>query len=176
MMHHLTSDQLVDFIHGEFSPEEDAFAHAHLASCASCRAEADAEVALREYLRSAAAADEREMPSAIKAAIWEQIRVARPGPFAALAALLRPAIAVPLAAVVLLGGYFASPLAHRGTPPTVAASYYFEAHAVQSARSPLAERATTPVYDASASANDQTSIATAFDGGYPATAAYGGGR
>ncbi len=164
MIQHLTSDQIVDFIHGEETPAGDARAHAHLASCATCRAEADAEIALREYLRTAAAADEREMPSAIKAAVWEQVRAARPGPFAALAALLRPVVAIPVAAVVLAVGVLASPLGHHESRPTIAASYYLQTHAAQSSQSPLSERA------------NQAAIANAYDGGYPATAAYGGSR
>ncbi len=175
MIQHLSTDQLVDYVHGELPPQEDARVHAHVASCAACRAEADAEEAVRDYLHSAAAADEREMPSAIKAAVWEQIRAAKPGPFASLAGLLRPVVAVPLAALLLAGGYFASGLGQRGNQPTVAASYYLQAHAVQSAQGPLSEHAATPpVFEAAGS--NQAAVADAYDGGYPATAAYGGGR
>lgn len=176
MIEHLSTDQLVDFVHGELTPQDDARAHAHLSSCTLCRADVDAEMTVREFLRNVAAADEREMPSSIKAAIWEEIRAAKPGPFAAFAALLRPAIAVPLGALLLLGGYFASPLARHEAQPTIAASYYLQAHAVQSAQSPLSERAAGAVYEASTTANNQASIANAYDGGYPATAAYGKSR
>ncbi len=164
MMNHLTSDQLVDFIHGEVTPADDALAHAHLASCEACRAEADAEIALREFLRTAAVAEEREMPSTINAAVWAQVRAAKPGPLAALTALLRPMIAIPVAAVLVAVGVLASPLGHHENRPTIAASYYLQTHAVQSSQSPLSERA------------NQAAIANAYDGGYPATAAYGGSR
>lgn len=176
MIEHLSTDQLVDFVHGELGPQDDVLAHAHLTSCPACRAEADAERTLVEYLRAAAVAEEREMPSTINAAIWAQVRAAKPGPLAALAAFFRPAIALPLAALLLIGGYFASPLAHRGAPPTIAASYYLQAHAAQSAQNPLAEHAPGAVYEASATASDGGSIANAYAGGYPATAAYGGSR
>ena len=175
MMQHLTDDQLVDFVRGELSPQDDARVHGHLAACAACRHETDAERALIETLRAAAVADEREMPSAIKAAVWQEIRAAKPGPFAALAGFLRPVIAVPIAARLLLG-VVVSPLVHHGSRPTVAASYYLQAHAAQSAQGPLSERVTTPTYEAGVAANGQTSLANAYDGGYPATAAYGGGR
>jgi len=172
MIQHLSTDRLVDFVHGELSPEDDARAHLHLASCPTCRVEADAEIALRDFIRTSAAAEEVEMPSAIKAAVWQQIRAAKPSPFAAL---LRPAIAVPIAALLVAGGYFVSPLARHDAAPTVAASYYLQVHAQQSAQTPLSERATTQGFEASAAAN-QASIANAYDGGYPATAALGGGR
>jgi anti-sigma factor RsiW len=131
MIEHLTNDLIVDFVHGELEPAADARAHAHLTSCGTCTAEVDAERTLREFLRDAAVASECEMPSAIKAAIWEQIRAAKPGPLAALAALLRPVVAIPVAAVLLAGGYFAAAATHHGSP-TIAASYYLQAHAVQS--------------------------------------------
>ncbi|GAC1441023.1 MAG: hypothetical protein NVSMB59_00090 [Vulcanimicrobiaceae bacterium] len=172
-MQHLTSDQVIDFVHGELTPQNDALVHAHLSSCATCRTETDAELALRDMLRRAAFADEREMPSSIKAAVWEEIRAAKPGPFAALGALLRPAFALPIAAVLLVGGYFVSPLGHPDVRHTVAATYYLQAHAAQSSRGPLAERSTSTGIDA---ASNQTSIANAYDGGYPATAALGAGR
>jgi anti-sigma factor RsiW len=165
MIEHFTNDLIVDFVHGELEPAADARAHAHLLSCTTCTAEVDAERTLREFLRDAAVASEREMPSAIKAAIWEQIRTAKPGPLAALAALLRPVVAIPIAAVLLAGGYFATAATHHGSP-TIAASYYLQAHAVQSSQGPLSER----------SSASRAAVADAYDGGYPATAAYGGAR
>lgn len=141
-MNHPTTDHLIDFLHGELAPAEDAAVHAHLATCAACAADADAERAVGDLLRASAAADEREMPSLVSAAVWQQIRDARPGPFARLAGVLRPAIAVPIAAALLVGGWFASPLSHAPTPsPHIAAAYYFAAHAAQSSQSPLATQA-----------------------------------
>ncbi len=165
MIEHLTTDLIVDFVHGELAPAADARAHAHLLACATCTTEVDAERTLREFLRDAAIASEREMPSIINAAIWEQIRAAKPGPFAALAALLRPVVAIPVAAVLLAGGYFATAATHHGSP-TVSASYYLQAHAVQSSQGTLSERTGT----------NRAAVADAYDGGYPATAAYGGTR
>ena len=165
MMEHLSNDLIVDFVHGELEPAADARAHAHLSSCAICTAEVDAERTLREFLRDAAVASERAMPSAINAAIWEHIRAAKPGPFAVLAAFLRPVVAIPVAAVLLAGGYFATAATHHGSP-TVSASYYLRAHAVQSAQGLLSER----------TGANRAAIADAYDGGYPATAAYGGSR
>ena len=148
MNDHLSTDLLVDFVHGELSPSDDAIAHAHLATCETCRDSYDLETTLSEALRSAAKADEREFPSLVSAAVWDRVRQARPGPFARLAALLRPAFAVPVAAALLVGGYFVSPLAHPAHP-TIDASYYLEAHAAQSSQTPLSERATSIVLETS---------------------------
>jgi len=137
-MNHPDNDQLIDFLHGELSPAADAAFHAHLAACDHCRADVDAERALSDALRSEALASELEMPSLVNAAVWARVRAARPGPFARFGAVLRPAFAVPIAAALLIGGWFASPLAHpAGTPPHIDAAYYFAAHAAQSGQSPL---------------------------------------
>ena len=140
MTDHFTTDLLVDFLHGELSPADDALAHAHLAACATCRGEYDREASLTVALRAAAAAEEREMPSTINAAVWQLIREARPGPFARMAAWLRPVVAVPIAALLIVGGWFASPYSHAAAHPTIDAAYYLRTHAAQSSQTPLSER------------------------------------
>lgn len=162
MTDHLSTDFLIDYAHGELTPDQDALAHDHLATCVPCREDYDAEVSLGEILRSAAVTDERELPAFLKAAVWGQIRAAAPSPFARLAAFFRPAFAVPVGALVIALAFFASPLGHRDAHPTVAASYYLQSHAIQSAQSPLSEHT--------------NAISDAFDSGYPATGALGGGR
>jgi predicted anti-sigma-YlaC factor YlaD len=140
MNQHLNADLIVDFVRGELPPEDDALAHAHLQTCSDCRRDYELEVALVDALRSAAKAEELEMPSLVKAAVWEAIRQAQPSPLARFAALWRPALALPVAAVLLLGGWFASPYApHPGSPPTIDAAYYLEAHAAQTSQTPLSE-------------------------------------
>jgi anti-sigma factor RsiW len=99
MNDHLSNDLLVDFVHGELPPELDAAAHVHLAGCAACREDFELEATLTEALRAAAKAEEREMPSLVNAAVWDRIRSAQPGPMARFAAWLRPAYALPIAAV-----------------------------------------------------------------------------
>jgi len=146
---HLSPDLLVDYLHGELAPEDDALAHAHLSTCAACRREIDVEASLTEMLRKTAQAEEQEMPSLIKAAVWQQIREAKPGPLARLSALLRPAVAVPALAVLLVGGWFASPYGHPGTnAPTIDAMYYLEAHA-QTAGTPLSDQGGQPAIETS---------------------------
>jgi anti-sigma factor RsiW len=143
-MNHFTPDRLIDFIHGELSPVEDALAHAHLATCGACRVEYDFEASLGGALRSAAIAEEREMPSLVSAAVWQRIREAKPGPFARLAALLQPAVAVPLAALLIVGGWFSLPYSHAAPRPTIEAAYYFQIHAAQSSQTSLSERTSQP--------------------------------
>jgi predicted anti-sigma-YlaC factor YlaD len=139
MNEHLSPDLLVDYLHGELAPEDDALAHAHLSACAECRGAYDLEASLTEAIRSAAKADEREMPSLISAFVWERVRAAQPGPFARVAGWLRPAIALPVAAALVLGGWFASPYAHPGNKPRVDVMYYLQTHAAQ-AGSPMLEQ------------------------------------
>jgi len=144
MTDHLTSAFLIDYLRGELPPEDDALAHAHLDACAACRSEYEAEASLGEMLRAAAAREELEFPSQISAAIWQEVRNAQPRPLARWLALFRPAIALPVAAVLAAGIFFASPLVHVGNAaPKIAATYYLEVHAAQEAQNPLAERGPT---------------------------------
>jgi len=173
MNQHLTNDTLIDYLHGELRPQDDALAHAHLATCPACRQARDAETGVTEFLRAGAAAEEREIPSLVAAAVWQRIREAPPSPLARLSAFLRPAIAVPVAAALLIGGWFASPLGH-GTPgsaPSIDALYYFQAHAAHSASSPLSEHSGMPVLETSM--NDDTVSAPLMDQ-YAAYALSGG--
>jgi anti-sigma factor RsiW len=139
MNDHLTTETLIDFLHGELPAAEDARAHAHLAVCSVCRAERELEALVGESLRAAAASEERAMPSLVSAAVWQRIRDARPGPFARLAAVLRPVVAVPVAAALVLGALFASPLIHSAAAPKIDATYYLQAHAAQAGLTPLSE-------------------------------------
>lgn len=138
MNQHIATDTLTDYVRGELPSAEDALVHAHLASCTQCRAEYDVEIAIGETLRRLAAAEEVEMPSMVSARVWEQIRAARPSPFTWVGAFFRPVVAVPLAAALAVGAFFASPLGHPATSaPTIDAMYYLQAHAAQTRRSPF---------------------------------------
>jgi anti-sigma factor RsiW len=149
MNEHLTTGTLIDFLHGELAAAEDARVHAHLAACSACRSAHELEAMLGETLRAAAAEEDREMPSLVSAAVWQRVREARPGPFARLAALLRPIVAVPLAAAILLGAFFASPLGHGSAPPKIDATYYLQAHAAQAGLTPLSEHSGTQLLETS---------------------------
>jgi len=116
---HYDADTLDDYLHGALGPERDAVIHAHLEACAACRALYDEAATVRDWLRAAAQAEEREFPSMIRARVWERVR-AMPAPLSfadRLRALWRPMIAVPVAAVLAVFIYVGVP--HAGTPPSL---------------------------------------------------------
>ena len=170
MNDHLSTDLLVDYLHGELAPEDDALAHAHLAACPDCRCAYDLETSLSEALRAAAKADEREMPSLVSAAVWEHIRQAPPGPYARLTAWLRPAIALPVAAALVLGGWFASPYSHPGPQPRIDVMYYLQTHAAQ-AGSPLTEQSGSPALETSMLDESTPPLIAEYDGASYASSA-----
>ncbi len=136
---HYEIDILDDYLHGELDSANDAAVHAHLETCATCRAACDRSAALRDWLRSAARAEEREFPSLVKAHVWEQIRTAPPSRIAWLRSGWRPWLALPVAAAITVAGYLGVPAIH-GTPPAgVSASDLLLEHAAQMAGNPLAD-------------------------------------
>ena len=142
MMQHPTSDILQDYIHGELSPAEDASVYAHIEQCETCRAEYQAEVTLGEMLRANAAREERELPSSVKAEIWQRIREAKPSPVRRLSAWLRPAVAIPVAAAIALAAYFGTSFVGPQGAPTIEASYYLQDHAAMNTTIPFSDHTT----------------------------------
>jgi predicted anti-sigma-YlaC factor YlaD len=141
---HYNADLLDDYLHGALGPERDADIHAHLEACAPCRALYDEAAQVRDWLRAAARAEEREFPSMIKARVWEAVRN-MPPPSTSFAdrlrALWRPMIAVPVAAAIAVFAYVGIPGVHaNGQPAGVAATYLLEEHAALASDNPLADR------------------------------------
>jgi len=135
---HYDQDTLDDYLHGELDAGRDAAIHAHLAGCAACRLQYDEAAGLRDWIRAAAQADERELPAMVRARVWEAVRTAPPTPFQRLQAFWRPLLAVPLAAAVAIVAYVGLPVfqpAHAG----VTAAYLLEEHAAGTAENPLAD-------------------------------------
>lgn len=161
-MQHLTTEQLTDYMHGALLPEEDARTYAHLESCAQCRSAYDAEAALTEFVRAQAAAEERELPPTLKAAIWEQIRAAQPSPASRLLAWLRPAISVPIAAAIALALYFGPGLLHeRSSVPAIDAAFYLQDHAALNSTIPFSDHMganPAALYDQQAIATNETAV------------------
>jgi predicted anti-sigma-YlaC factor YlaD len=139
---HYTVEILEDYLHGALGPERDAEIHAHLEACAPCRGTYDEAAAVRDWLRSAARAEEREFPETIRTRVWAVIRHPEPTFMDRLRAAFRPAIAVPVAAVIAVAAFAGLPAVRSsGTPQAaVAASYLLEEHAAVAADNPLADR------------------------------------
>ena len=148
---HYTLDILEDYLHGALGPERDAAIHAHLEACAACRDVYDEAAAVRDWLRAAARAEEREFPETIRTRVLAKIRYPEPSFLDRLRAAFRPAIAVPIAAVIAAAAFVGLPAVHpAGTAPGVAATYLLEEHAAVAAQNPLTDRAlvvTTSVND-----------------------------
>jgi predicted anti-sigma-YlaC factor YlaD len=162
MMQHLTTETLIDYIHAELAPAEDALVHTHLQTCGLCRSEYERETRLSDALRLAARESEQELPGMVKALIWEAVRAERPTLSARLAALLRPAVAVPALAVLLVATYFTSPLGHQqAAARMVDATYYLEQHAAEELQNPLGERnVSSPILETTETANTDSSLGT----------------
>lgn len=145
MTQHLTTETLIDYMHGALTPQEDAAVYAHLETCTQCRSEYDAETSLTEALRSYAAQSEQELPSSVKAEIWNRVREARPSALSRLRAWLRPAVAIPAVAVLAVGAYFGT--SYLGTPgaPSIDAAYYLQDHAALNGTMPFSDRSINPV-------------------------------
>lgn len=170
MTEHLANQTLIDYMHAGLAPEQDAHVYAHLESCAACRADYDAELALTDMLRTYAARETREMPSLVKAEIWERIRSARPSPWRNVADWLRPAVMLPVAAALAVGIYFGtSYLGPHGMAP-IDASYYLQDHAAINSTVPFSDRTTTSATDLESSATPKVENAVAVTASYTADA------
>ena len=144
MTMHYTADILDDYLSGELEPENDAAVHAHLEACADCRGLHEQAAALRDWMRAAALADEREFPESIRARVWAELRASAPSPLQRLRAYWRPLIAFPVGAAVAAAVAFGIIGPRTNTAPLrVAATYYLQAHNVQAAANPLADRSTS---------------------------------
>jgi anti-sigma factor RsiW len=139
MTMHYDLQTLGDYLHGELDANRDAAVHAHLENCAACRAAYDETAAVRDWIRAAAAEDERDFPSIISARVWDEIRSAKPSPFAWLRTGWRPWLAAPIAAAMLFGAYLEVPFFHTAPTLGVAASDLLLEHAAQMADNPLAD-------------------------------------
>jgi anti-sigma factor RsiW len=138
MMHHLTNEEIIDYLHGALPPAQDASAYEHLETCEDCRREYNAEAALGEELRTYAARTESELPPAVKAEIWKRVRDARSA--SGLRNWLRPVFALPAAAALAAAAYFGTVSLIGHPAPAIAASYYLEDHAAMSTTIPFSDR------------------------------------
>jgi len=138
MTMHYDHETIDDYLHGELDEARDAAVHAHLDTCPACQAAYDETATLRDWIRTAAAADERDFPSPIKAYVWERLRDAKPGPLAFLRTGWRPWLAVPVAAALVFAAYVERPAVHAPAPGIAASDLLLE-HDAQMADNPLAD-------------------------------------
>ncbi len=144
MNQHISQDRLIDYLHRALAPEDDAAVYAHLQACPECAAAMRAETALTEALQRQAAAEERDLPAGVTATIWARVDElsAAPGFAERLRAWLRPAILVPVAAVLVLGLFFA-PQLFRRSPVSIDAAYYLDDHAAVNGTIPFGDASET---------------------------------
>lgn len=147
MNEHIDSTTLLDYLHGELTPEHDAAIHVHLAACASCALARDAEASLTERLRAEALAAERDVPPGVAARVRARLDPVQPHWFTGLRALLRPAIGLPVAAVLVLAIVLGLTSLHMtaSKAPAIAAAYYLDDHASLSTRAlPFTQTSVVP--------------------------------
>jgi len=144
MNQHLSQDRLIDYLHHALAPEDDAAVYAHLQACPECSAAMRAETALTEALQREAAAEERDLPAGVSATIWARVEELSATPSFAdrIRAWLRPAILVPVAAVLVLGLFLAPQLFHRA-PVSIDAAYYLDDHAAVNGTIPFGDASET---------------------------------
>ena len=146
MRTHYDRETLIDYLHGALTPQADAGVFAHLETCPDCNALYDEEAALGEALRSAARAEELELPSLVKARVWDALRHESPSWSQRLLSSWGPRIALPVAAAAALAFYFV-PFHHP--QPAVAgvnASYFLDEHNAQAQQNPFGPGASPAVY------------------------------
>ena len=146
MKSHPSQEQLIDYLHRELAPDEDAALLLHLEGCVTCSQRYQDEAGISESLRAFARASERELPAGVRASIWSAIESSERTPTWTdrLRNWLRPVVAVPVAAafvVVALAGYESN--LHRGGP-TIDAAYYLDDHAALTSAVPFNEGTIVP--------------------------------
>lgn len=165
MTSHYDRDTLIDYLHGALDADADARVFAHLNACAACRTVHDEEAAIGELLRSAARAEERELPSMVKARVWDAVRRERPAFGQRLLSGWGPRLALPVAAALALFAYLGVPVLRAPQAPAgISAMYYLDEHNAE-VRSPLGQGVSPAVYGP-----DQTTTTGAAAAAYIDTA------
>lgn len=161
---HTTTEDIIDYLHHELSPEADATLLVHLKSCAQCAAMYEEQARLSESLRAFARATERDLPQGVVARIWDAVdaRTAQPTFTRRVVAFFRPAVAVPIAAVLVVGAFFGYSATHHSAPMiTIDAAYYLRDHASLNSTMPFGESSVEPAsLRGDESASDQQWIAS----------------
>ncbi|MBV8602498.1 MAG: zf-HC2 domain-containing protein [Candidatus Eremiobacteraeota bacterium] len=144
-MQHLGNDTIIDYLHRELAPGEDAAVLMHLEACADCSVRLNLESAIGGRLRAQAKAEELDLPLGMREAIMARIaaEAAAPTPWERLAAWLRPAVVVPVVAAAALAAVLIPMGTQHAAAPTLPVMYYLEEHAAHAQENPLADRSAT---------------------------------
>ncbi|HEY4441444.1 MAG TPA: zf-HC2 domain-containing protein [Candidatus Elarobacter sp.] len=134
---HYDRNILIDYLHGALEPATDAAVFAHLEVCNDCRAARNEETAIADALRAFARETELELPSMVKARVWDAIRHEKPSLLERLRSRWAPALAVPVAAALALAAYFGTPIMRQPGPTGVAASFFLDEHNAEATQNPL---------------------------------------
>jgi anti-sigma factor RsiW len=147
---HVSTEHIIDYLHGELSAAEDAAIHAHLSECAACEERHSEELALTEVLRAHARARERELPPGVVAKIHAAIEQRPTSIWDGLRSVYRPYY-LPAAAAIAVALYFgfSSQRTHR---TAINPAYYVDAHTAVAASAPFGEVAPLP---AALASNDE---------------------
>ena len=159
---HATIEEIIDYLHGELAPEDDAALYVHMESCTSCTAQYNEQARLSEALHAYGKATENELPQGVVARIWDAAAKehARPSWIEGLAALLRPAVALPIAAVLIAAIIFAPRLLERSAG-SIDVAYYMQDHAALTNAVPFHEGSVEPeTLQSDLPATDQHWVAT----------------
>jgi anti-sigma factor RsiW len=139
---HPSIEHIVDYLHGELSPAEDAAIYAHLASCPECDGKRNEEVAITEALRAYAHATERDMPPGLAPRIRSVAMQAQPAVWQRFVTGFRPVVMVPVAAALAVAIYIGYDSWHHAAAPTsIQAASYVNNHAAMAASAPFGDAA-----------------------------------
>ncbi len=151
---------LVDYERGELDAARDAAMHQHLQACADCRRQYEEDLALVDSLRAWAAP--QGFPPSILAGVRQAMYEERaPSFIERLRAVLRPAVAAPMAAAVLIVVAYAGYHRANQPQPTMTGMDYVREHFAQTASLPSNDRtwATYVLTSANASSSSDATAA-----------------
>lgn len=138
---HLPIERLIDYLHRELAPDEDARVLAHLDSCAACRSAYDEEAELSDRLHSYAQGTQCDLPPGLATRIRARAHASTSSVGSIwIRRWMRPLVGVPIGAALALAIYFTNGALHHGaaSAKTISAIYYLEDHAALTSTVPFA--------------------------------------
>jgi len=151
-------EMLVDFERGELDAARDAAMHEHLRTCEACRNEWHADLALVDMLK--ASSPELDFPTSVLARVRQAMHAEQAPSFVErLRAVLRPVVAVPVAAAILIAGGVLEVRVLLTPPPAMTGMDYVREHVAQTAGLASSDRAWSTYVLTSANAGDNSDAA-----------------